>query len=642
MRTPQIARPAAVTVSRHRIDLAAPEFQAMQREFRIDLASAIDEKARTVELSFASETPVARWFGNEVLQLDGKACDLSRLNDGGAVLVNHDWADQVAVVDRAWIDKPAKKARALVRFSRSARGDDIFNDIKDGIRSLVSVGYIVRSMALQSEKDGVETHLVTDWQPFEVSLVAVPADSSVGVGRAQRIEPARGSQQISTEHKQIQTRINPAKTMPQSSSGVTVEERSDATKIIEVASIIKKRNPAHRDAIDDALHTFATEGRSVEEFQRYILENILATRGPSVAPSTRQLDAMLGMSRRDIGRYSIMRAAQMILANKPLDGIEAEMSQEEARRLERKPSGFFVPEEIFANGRRARAQRMQLAGSPPDGGFTIAEEVMTNEMVGVLRNESFVMQLGARVIPGLTGDVSIPRVVTGSTMYWVGEGSSIPRSSATFGQIIMRPRRLGGSVQYTKEFLAQSSLDAEAFLRDDLNLSRATELDRVAINGKGGAEPLGILNLAQADRSTSVTFGGAATFAKLVEFEANVGKSNALSGTPAYLTTWGSKAKWKTIQRFTNGGIGLWNTDEDVAGYRGRATAQFPSSPLADQAIFGDFSQVIYGQWLGNDLVIDPYTGKREGLVEICLQQVIDMVVRQSKAFAISTDTGAT
>jgi HK97 family phage major capsid protein len=644
MRTSLISRPAPTvppaTRSRHRIDLAAPEFQEMRRELRIDRASAIDEKARTVELSFASDAPVQRWFGNEILQIDAKACDLSRLNNGGAVLINHSWDDQVAVVTRAWIDKPAKKARALIRFSRSARGDEIFNDIKDGIRSLVSVGYIVRSMELQSAAGDVENHLVTDWQPFEVSVVAVPADSSVGVGRAQRIEPARGPQQIPFTEPKLQTRVQPAPIMSPTSS--VTADRSDSTQLIETASVLKRTYPAHRDSIDKALLTFANEGRTNEEFQRHILETVLSTRGPNVAPAApSQISATLGMAQRDIGRYSILRAARMIMANKPLDGIEGEMSTEEARRLERSPKGFFVPEDIFSNRRRARAERTMLSGSPAAGGFTVSEEVLTNEMVGVLRPQSFVMQLGARIIPGLSGDISIPRVITGSTMYWVSESGTINRSNATFGQIVMKPRRLGGSVQYTKEFLSQTSLDAESFLQDDLNQSRATELDRVAINGAGGVEPLGILNLASADRSSSVTFGAAATLAKLVEFEGNVGTNNALTGTPAYLTTWGSKSKWKAIQRFPNAGVGLWNTDEDVNGYRGRATAQFPSSPTANQVIFGDFSQVVYGEWVGNDVIIDPYTGKREGIVEITLQKLMDMVVRQAKSFSISTDTGA-
>ena len=102
------------------IDLARAEFREMRRSFAVERAG-IDKDARTVELSFASEEPVERWFGNEVLGVSTDACDLSRLNNGGAVLVNHDWNDQVGAVVRAWIDTTTNKARCLVRFSRSAR-----------------------------------------------------------------------------------------------------------------------------------------------------------------------------------------------------------------------------------------------------------------------------------------------------------------------------------------------------------------------------------------------------------------------------------------------------------------------------------------------------------------------------------------
>lgn len=173
------------------VDLNDKRFRSMERTFTVDRAG-IDKEARTVPLSFASENPVERWFGREILDITKDACDLERLRNGGAILVNHDWDDQVGVVLEASIDPGTKKARCVAKFSRSTRGDEIFQDITDGIRSLVSVGYIVRKMVLQSVEDGVETHRVTEWQPFEVSVVAVPADTSVGVGRAQPKDDNRG------------------------------------------------------------------------------------------------------------------------------------------------------------------------------------------------------------------------------------------------------------------------------------------------------------------------------------------------------------------------------------------------------------------------------------------------------------------
>src|ERR1017187_7639632 len=119
----------------------------LYREATIDAAS-IKEDASEVEMSFSSEQPVQRcsWEDGkdymEVLSHDPKAVDLSRLNNKHPLLVNHDTRDQVGVVKSAGIGAD-KKGRATVRFSKSVRGKEIFQDVKDGIRGLVSVGYQV-------------------------------------------------------------------------------------------------------------------------------------------------------------------------------------------------------------------------------------------------------------------------------------------------------------------------------------------------------------------------------------------------------------------------------------------------------------------------------------------------------------------
>jgi hypothetical protein len=118
--------------------------------------SAADADARTVELAFSSETDsVERWFGIEVLGHDAGEVDLSRLNNGAPVLWMHQWADQRGVVESVRVDGD-RVGRALVRFSRSPAGDQLFQDIVDGIVTKVSVGYTVQGMRLVEERDGVD------------------------------------------------------------------------------------------------------------------------------------------------------------------------------------------------------------------------------------------------------------------------------------------------------------------------------------------------------------------------------------------------------------------------------------------------------------------------------------------------------
>ena len=137
--------------------------------------SAIDEEARTVSLSFSSDMPVERWFGMEVLDHSSKSVDLERLNAGAPLLMDHNTSDQIGRVESATVD--GKRGQAIVRFSKSARGSEIFNDVVDGIRQNISVGYRINEMEIdQSRSEGdVETYVATSWSPFEVSVVSVPA-----------------------------------------------------------------------------------------------------------------------------------------------------------------------------------------------------------------------------------------------------------------------------------------------------------------------------------------------------------------------------------------------------------------------------------------------------------------------------------
>jgi hypothetical protein len=157
----------------------------------------VDAKARTVDLAFSSEIEVERWFGIEILSHSPGACDLSRLNDGGAVLDGHDHAKQVGVVQRAWVGDDYR-GRAVVRFSRSAAGQEVLDDVIDGVRRHVSVGYSIKEVRCIEDRGGTEVFLVSQWQPHEISLVSIPADVSVGIGRsASDITPKKESRNMS-------------------------------------------------------------------------------------------------------------------------------------------------------------------------------------------------------------------------------------------------------------------------------------------------------------------------------------------------------------------------------------------------------------------------------------------------------------
>lgn len=170
------------------------QFSPQVRSFDLS-RSSINEDERTVDVVFSTETDqVERSWGVEILDHGAKSVRLKRLNNSAPLLLDHDPREQVGVIESARID--GKAGAATVRFSRSAKGEEIFQDVKDGIRSKISVGYRVHALVMEKrdKMTGKETYRVIDWEPFEISLVSIPADDGAGVRDAASIFGQRAAE----------------------------------------------------------------------------------------------------------------------------------------------------------------------------------------------------------------------------------------------------------------------------------------------------------------------------------------------------------------------------------------------------------------------------------------------------------------
>lgn len=143
---------------------------------------------RVFRISFSSETPVDRFWGKEILDHSPSAVDLTRLNEIGCVLYNHDRDKVIGKVNRAWIEDG--RGLAEIEFDTDAESEIIFQKVRSGTLKGVSVGYQIASTEEvqpgQTSTDGRFTgpcEIARRWWPLEVSIVSVPADETVGVGR---------------------------------------------------------------------------------------------------------------------------------------------------------------------------------------------------------------------------------------------------------------------------------------------------------------------------------------------------------------------------------------------------------------------------------------------------------------------------
>lgn len=612
----------------------------LQRGLTIDATRAIDADKRTVELSFSSETPYERWFGFEILGHKKSEVKLDRLNESGCVLIDHK-GDQIGTVDKAWIADG--KCRAVLRFSRSARGAEVFQDIVDGIRKNVSVGYMIHEIKLVSEANGVRTYRATDWEPYEVSMVGIPADTGVGVGRSAAPAtppspspvpnpktPAASAEPHKTQRSSI-TMEGTHTPDPAAVQRQLVEtQKATSANAAEIVDIGTKHN-----CMELAVKALR-DGISVAEFKGIVLE-----KQGLIKPVT--TDPTIGMNQKEVRSYSLMKAIREACAPTGLTGLEKEAHEATAKLAQRSAQGFFVPFDVQvarsgADSQAIAALRSMIRGLQATvastGGYTVGTDVLGASMIEILNNMTVLNQLGARTLSGLQGDVAIPRVSGGATVYWLAEGVAVTPSTQAFQSVGLKPKRVAAQTAFSKQLLAQSSIDVEGFVRSDLMERLAIEKDRVGIRGTGaGGEPIGIVNTSGVN---TVTFGAAPTWAKVVSFETKVAEDNALLGALAYLTTPGVKGTWKTTTKVSNTASFLWGENNQVNGYPAVATNQVAS----DRVIYGNFRDLLFGDWAGMDVVVDPYTRAGYGEILVTVQMLMDVAIRHAESFCVSTDAG--
>ena len=600
----------------------------VMRALGVDL-STLDQEKRTVEIAVSSEYPVRQWFGMEVLDHTDAAIDLERMRSGAPVLIQHErhsaWS-QVGVVEEVWLAAD-RKLRARIRFSKGDEGSRIFNDIADGIRQNVSVGYIPLEMVLERSENGLDHYRVTRWQPFEVSVVSVPADPSVGVGR---------SQAETTHTVIVRGSTMPKENTPAEPTTVTadplVAERARVADIIALGDRF-----GQRDLATEAVG----QGHSVDQFRALLLERQAPAAPKPVAISApkdgeRDLPGFskdvsarsLGLTEKEIGEYSLMRAMNAY-AEKDWSkaGLEREVNIALGDTLKKEARGFYVPHDLLMAGYRAGMSK----GEVGKGGELVATELRISEFVDILRNKTVMARLGMRLLGGLVGDLDLPKKVSGSNFYWLGEGQNVPDSSFDLSTVPLSPKTIGGAIPVTRRLRKQASKSIEALIISDLIDGLGVAIDLAMLTGTGADNmPLGLLNAAGIPAIPYLAAG--IDFDAVVEMETKAATFNVEGDSLAYLTSPTQRGAAKRKQVFDATGERVWTRDNEVNGYKATASNQVP----ADTWVFGDFSQIICGMWGVLDLKPDPYALAGSDGLMLRVFQDVDAAIRRTESFVIA------
>lgn len=583
------------------------EGETLKRSLSTEFRS--EEEGRMLEFPFASEAPVERYYGTEILKMDEKSMDLTRLNDGAPLLYQHDADRIVGVVQRAYIKN--KRAYARVKLANNELGREMQELIKDGIIRNVSFGYKINSMEADESTSPV-TYRATNFQPFEISLVTVPADASVGIGRAfyhnEGVETASAVQQIT----------NGVTTVDQTLNIEAIRAEAAQAKAKEMADMIAL---GQRTKNVEMAQEFIANSRSLDELRSALLEKMGVEEKP-LNPK----DAEIGMSEKERRDFSFIRAINALAHPNSREaqkaaGFELEVSRAAQEKSGKEARGILIPADVLGYGRRDLT-----VGSASGGGDLVATDLMSDSFIDLLRKALVLQTAGATVMTGLQGMVALPRQSGGATVYHVAESGSITESQLTVDQVTMQPRTIGALTDYSRRLLLQSSIDIENLVRRDLAQQIAIEVENQAINGTGASSyPLGFLNVTGINTESGYT-----TFADYVNAEAALSTDNALLGSLGYMMNSALRGTLKTTEKSATGTSAnfIYEADNTINGYPAYVSNSMPNNT----AVFANFSDILIGFWSGLDIMVDPYTGSASGTVRVVAMQDYDVAIRHPES----------
>lgn len=628
---------------------------------------------RVVRCSISSETPYTRYMADpesgewvkalEVLGHKPGEIDDTRMRDGLVIQDTH-YGEQIGIMDKPEVKDG--KIVGTIRFGHSQKARDIEADALDGIKRNMSVGYIVNEYKRDGvdEKTGLPIFRVTNWTPYEASFVNVPADTNIGVGRAEADETttrtAAKPAAESTNKKGIQIMDKPT------TAGYTAEQK---TKIREMASAAHVSGEEVADIL--------TSERSFEEIREELLnrrEKYLAELAKKPAKPAAEARAVIDEGdkakiRQKYDFAKVLRYYAEVAESKysSIDiGFEREVSDELAKQTGRAVQGILLPDFV---GNRAAANPSDgtltlgtpayntdtaaggITGIGGTGKDTIATMLLAGQFIDALVATLVLReQLGAEVLTGLVGNISIPKggSISGG---WVAEGSNVAKKNPTFGQITATPHTYGAYVDITRKLLLQSSVNVQAKVLEWLMYACAAGIETAAFQGAGtSGAPTG---LCTALNAAATAWSNAPTFDKIVDLVAATKTANSYKPSMKFVGNsgvWAKLAKTRDYEVLTDGAQTPKNVGAIGGSVRLLDTAtnkvigrDFVEANLMPNAklLFGDFTQLAVCLWSGTDIIVDPYANDTNGGLRLVALQDSDILIKRPESFGLATGVHA-
>ncbi|MFN7156616.1 MAG: phage major capsid protein [Acidovorax sp.] len=393
---------------------------------------------------------------------------------------------------------------------------------------------------------------------------------------------------------------------------------AEARRILSTAETEKRSlNPAEQSAFDK----FKAEITGLEaDEQRATFMEDCERRAAGDPVGDRSFSAV----QRQVNVVEVIRAQ---MEGRSLSGAAAEFAQETERRTGRKAQGVFVP--LSAIESRA----VNTTGTAPELVPTIHR---ADQYIEPFRNSLLARRLGVRVLSGLSGNLSIPKHGTGTTVGWVAENAALPTGDMSFDGVTLAPKHAGGITEQSRQLIMQSSPDIEQLVRDDLSFMLAQAIDSAVIKGGGTNEPVGVLSTSGIQTASLATLSWQNILAMLQKLDiVNASAANIVASTKAKAKLAGTlKAAGIAGYILEGGKVG------DLPAYFSNQVAEKTGTPNTGRVIAGDWSQVMLGIWSEVDILVNPYAegAYSKGNVLIRAMATVDAAVRHPEAFVVADD----
>ncbi|EMA3982361.1 phage major capsid protein [Salmonella enterica] len=647
------------------------------KQYRRDLtvsAPAFVESGddRIVELAFSSEAPYSRIYTDqngdpvelkEILVHDKDAVDLSVLNDKASLLFNHEFDNHIGVVvpGSARIDEDGV-GRALVQFSKVGQlANETFEKVKEGTMSKVSVGYTVLEGHADFSK-GV--YFVTKWQPYEISIVSVPADSSVGVGRSLNTitdEPANNEEnrEVEVENKEQETEIKPEEEIrseeePQENKEAENEEsnsgsgdHSDRAEIVEeeVKPEETRSEEENKPENSEELNTDTQESdeerqnntETVEEEKTEEVEKPFE-RSLEDTEEIRAIGKHLNISEDEIQRAiedkettvetfkqralninteSKTFAKGKIKMTDTIKNLENRFDLSVAMRSLAEGKALngaeaeYSQEQARKAAQRGRAQRSNSVFVPTSALAPVAgTEIRNDSFVELLLQKSVLGSLGVNVLSGLTAPIAVPRMSKGAVdgFGFVAENGVSPNSEVKFDNVPMSLHTFTGGVPVTRQAMLTMPNIGAVIAEHILKASRIKlETAILSAGANANARDGVVKQLVDAGLVTETALTYKAFLAEVAKLtDAGVDEAAIKFAMRGAL-----KADLASTLR-----------DEGVSGYIIGDNDKLANRPVhssgvleAGHILVGDFSAVTVGEWEGLEIDLDDTTYRSQGAI---------------------------